>query len=300
VATVVAVGAVAAIPNSVGTWQRIGEFWNDASFADREWDLDGNFAMGPWLALDARTHGPRTVLAPTPEATLVWYYAGQKVVYLHPTAAIKLAFDVARMTGFGEAERHADLVRAYGGDPLEMARIAEKYGAAHLVLKRQAGRFAGVDLPARGIQPAEEVRGAGRLVDTNHYEYLALNPGEQVTFDIRSPSDRVATVVLRAKRRGRSQAALGVLTVNGTPITIADSELPRDEWSDVRRDVALQAGSNVVRLESAAQLEVIRFVAYTLLPEELPPGWRVGHEDGWYLVLATGLDGREPTLRGGR
>ena len=62
-----------------------------------------------WRPRPARD-GPRTVLAPTPEATLVWYYAGQKVVYLHPTAAIKLAYDVQRMTGFGEAERAADLV----------------------------------------------------------------------------------------------------------------------------------------------------------------------------------------------
>lgn len=67
-------------------------------------------------AAEARRQGVSTVLAPTPEATLIWYYSGQKVVYLHPTAAIKLAYDVQRMTGFGEAERATDLVRAYSGD----------------------------------------------------------------------------------------------------------------------------------------------------------------------------------------
>ncbi len=287
----VAFGAVAAIPGSVGTWQRIGEFWNDTSFADREWDLAGNFAMGPWLAADARAAGPRTVLAPTPEATLVWYYAGQKVVYLHPTAAIKLAFDVARMTGHGEEERHADLQRAYNGDPSELARVARKYSAAHLVLKRQDDRLAGVDVPARGLQPGGDGRGDGRLVETNHYEYLALNPGDRVAFDVWSPADRTATVVLRAKRRGRSQATLATMTVNETPIAVADSELPRDVWADVRRDVPLRAGPNQVRLESQAQLEVIRFAAYTLTAADLPPGWRTGHQDGWYVVL-TRDDGR--------
>jgi hypothetical protein len=287
-ATLLAVGAVAALPASIGTWQRIGEFWNQPDFADQEWDLAGNFGMGPWLAADARARGPRTVLAPTPEATLVWYYAGQKVVYLHRTAAIKLAFDVERMTGHGEAERHADLLAAYGGDPRELARVADQYGAAHVVLKRHGDRLAGVDAPARAFRPGGDRADDGRLVGTNHYEYLALAPGDRVAFEVWSPSDRTATVVLRAKRRGRGAATLGTLAVNDTTIAMADSELPRDAWADVRREVPLRAGRNVVRLESAAQLEVIRFAAYTLSLTDLPPDWTVAYEDGWYVVLSPG------------
>ena len=285
VATILVVGAVAAIPASLGTWQRIGEFWNEPSFADREWDLAGNFAVAPWLAADARAHGLRTVLAPTPEATLVWYYAGQKVVYLHRTAAIKLAFDVARMTGHGEAERRADLLAAYGGDPGELARVARKYGAAHVLLERRGERLAGVDRPARAIRP-ERASGGGRLVETNHYEYLALAPGEGVDFEVWSPSEQRADVVLRAKRRGRAAAAPARLVVDGAELPIADGELPRDDWSAVRRDVPLRAGRNTVRLESSTQLEVIRFSAYTLSPADLPPGWQVAYQDDWYVVLS--------------
>src|SRR5207248_1572109 len=80
--------------NSWGTWQRIGQFWNGASFADADWDMGGNFRYATWLAQRARAEGPRTVMVPTPDATLVWYFSGDKVVYLYPTAAIKLAFDV--------------------------------------------------------------------------------------------------------------------------------------------------------------------------------------------------------------
>jgi hypothetical protein len=256
-------------------------------FGDQVWDLDGNFALGPYLADDGRRNGLGTVLAPTPEATLVWYYSGQKVVYLHPTAAIKLAYDVQRMTGFGEVERAADLVRAYAGDPSALVEIARKYGARYVVLKRLGERLAGVDIPADGLAPAEGSRGGGRVVETNHYEYLAVTPGDRVTLDVWSPSDRVATLVVRAKRRNRAQATLGTLAVNGVRTTIADSELPRDTWADVRRDVQLAAGRNEVRLDSDAQLEVIRIAAYSLALADLPPTWRVAHEDGWYVVLDT-------------
>jgi hypothetical protein len=94
-------------------------------------------------------------------------------------------------------------------------------------------------------------------------------------------------LVLRAKRRNRAPAALGTLTVNGASTTIADSELPTNIWADVRRDVALKAGRNEIRFESAAQLEVIRVAAYTLTLADLPASWHVAHEDGWYVVLDT-------------
>jgi hypothetical protein len=287
VAVLVVVGLVASVPGSIGTAERVGEFWNEPDFADQRWALDGNFAMGPFLAEQARRDGPRTVLAPTPEATLVWYYAGQKVVYLHPTAAIKLAYDVERMTGFGEATRSADLVRAYGGDPASLTSVAEKYGARYVVLKALGDRLAGIDVPADGLVSPTGERATGRLVSSNHYEHLAVAPDHAVTIEVYSPADRTATLVVRAKRRNQARATLGTLSVNGVQTTIADSELPRDTWADVRRDVQLKAGRNQVRLESAATLEIIRVAAYSLTPSDLPPTWRVVHTDGWYVVLDT-------------
>jgi hypothetical protein len=292
VAVLAAVCLAASVPGSIGTAERIGEFWNEPEFGDQAWNLDGNFALGPFLAAEARRDGPHTVLAPTPEATLVWYYAGQKVVYLHPTAAIKLAYDVQRMTGFGEAERAADLVKAYTGDPALLAATAQKYDARYVVLKRLGDRLGGIDLPADGLASPTGDKGTGHVVETNHYEYLGVQPGDTVTFEVWSPTDRTATLVLRAKRRNRAPATLGTLAVNGTPTTIADSELPRDTWADVRRDVPLKAGRNTVRLESEAQLEVIRVAAFSLTQADLPASWRVAHDDGWYLVLDTQGDAR--------
>lgn len=284
--TLVAVGLVASVPGSIGTAERVAEFWNEPEFADQRWELDGNFSMGPFLAAASRRDGPRTVLAPTPEATLVWYYAGQKVVYLHPTAAIKLAYDVGRMTGFSESERSEDLVRAYGGDPATLATVAAKYNARYVVLKKLGERLAGIDVPADGISTSR-ARGTGRLVETNHYDYLRVSPDNKVTVEVTSPSDRTATLVLRAKRREQARATLGTLSVNGTATTIADSELPRDTWADVRRDVQLRAGRNEILLESAATLELIRVSAYSLTLADLPSTWRVAHDDGWYVVFDT-------------
>jgi hypothetical protein len=283
----VAVCLAASVPGSLGTIQRIDDFWNEPELADQRWDLDGNFAFGPFLAAEARRDGLSTVLAPTPEATLVWYYSGEKVVYLKPTAAIKLAYDVQRMTGFGEAERADDLVKAYAGDPTVLTSIVQKYGARYVVLKRLGERLAGIDVPADGMAPNGETKGSGKVVETNHYEYFAVSPNDKVSFDVWSPSDRVATLVLRAKRRNRSSAVLGTLSVNGTTSTIADSELPRDTWADVRRDVQFKAGRNEIRLDSSAQLEIIRVAAYSLTLADLPPSWRVAHDDGWYVVLDT-------------
>ncbi len=100
-------------------------------------------------------------------------------------------------------------------------------------------------------------------------------------------TDRTATLVLRAKRRNQARATLGTLSVNGVPTTIADSELPRDTWADVRRDVQLKAGRNEIRIDSAATLEVIRVAVYSLLLADLPSTWKVVHDDGWYVVLDT-------------
>jgi hypothetical protein len=286
-AALVAICLAASVPGSLGTRDRVAEFWNEPEFGDQTWELDGNFALGPYLAAEGRRDGLSTVLAPTPEATLVWYYAGQKVVYLHPTAAIKLAYDVQRMTGFGEAERASDLVKAYTGDPAVLTSVAEKYGARYVVLKRLGDHLAGIDLPADGLASPTEARNTGKIVETNHYEYLAVAPNDKVTLNVWSPTDRVATLVLRAKRRNRAQATLGTLSVNGTPTTIADSELPRDTWADLRRDVTVKAGHNEIRLESAAQMEVIRVAAYSLTLADLPSTWRVAHQDGWYVVLDT-------------
>jgi len=160
------------------------------------------------------------------------------------------------------------------------------------VLKRLGDRLAGIDVPADGLASRTEARGAGKVVDTNHYEYLAVSPNDKVSFEVWSPSDRTATLVLRAKRRNRAPATLGTLSVNGTPTTIADSELPTNTWADVRRDVPLRAGRNQIQLDSAAQLEVIRVAAYSLTQADLPPTWRVAHEDGWYVVLDTRGDQR--------
>lgn len=278
-----AIGLLAAGPACWGTWHRVAEFWNQPTFADREWDLAGNFRYGPWLAERARAEGPRTVIAPVPEATMVWYYAGQKVLYLHPTAAIKLAFNVERMTGRGELERRTDLGRAYVGDPGRMAEAVERYRAAYVVLKKQGDRYALVDLPPRAVRG----RGGPSVIETNHFEYLRLGREDDVDVQIWSPRDQTATLALRARRETQAGRIAAVLAVNGAEHQVSEGEVPREQWAEVARQVPLRSGWNDVKFLARAEFNLERVVAYTATAEDLAAaGLRVAYQNDWYAVAS--------------
>ena len=282
-ATLLVVGLLAGVPASWGTWQRIGEFWFAPTFADREWDLDGDFRYGTWLEQQARAEGIRTVMVPTPDATMVWYLAGQKVVYLYPTAAIKLAFDVRRMTGFGTDEREADLIRAYSGEPEQLTELARKYRVGYVVLRRDGDRVGAVDLPAAALRGG---RKEPRLKETNHYEWLPLSREDAVRFEFFSPSAGQANVTLRARRRTQSPRVSSVLMVNGAEFPIAEGETERDQYAEISRVVPVRAGRNEVRFRAAADFELARFVAYTAPLSAYVDRFRVAYEDPFTVVLA--------------
>lgn len=279
---VAAVLLLAGLPNSWGTWRRIGEFWNDTSFADQDWDLGGGFAYGAWLEERARAEGPRTVMVPTPDATMVWYLAGEKVVYLYPTAAIKLAFDVPRLTGFGTAEREADLTTAFGGDPERMAELAGKYGARYVVLRRGGDLLGAVDLPAAALRGARRDQ---KLRETNHYEWLPLGQDDAIRFQFYSPTDGSAPVTLRARRRSNVPRTAGTLIVNGTEFPISDAETERDRYVEIARTVPLRAGQNDVRFRSNGEFELARFVGYTRPISAYDARYRLAYEDDYTVVL---------------
>jgi hypothetical protein len=220
------------------------------------------------------------------EATLIWYQAGQKVVYLHRTAAIKLAFDVERLSGFSEQARESDISVAYQGNPGQLGLTASKYAAQYVVMKRSGDRLAGIDLPASGLVPRGDGRGIGRLTTTNHYEFLAMGPGDRTSFQVWSPTARDAELELRVKRRGRGPTTPGMLMVNGQEMPVADAELPRDDWASVRRSVRLQEGWNEVEIRAAQQLEVLRFTGYNLVFSDLPSELREAYSDTYYVVLS--------------
>jgi hypothetical protein len=223
------------------------------------------------------------VLVPVPDSTMVWYYAGQKLVYVHPTAAIKLAFDVRRLTGYGTHEREADLIAAYSGDRRRLDELVSKYGAAYMVLRRDGERVGAVDLPAAGLRGP---RRDGKLVSTNHYEWLTLGRDDPVRFEIVSPADGEATVTLRARRRTQSPRISGHLYVNGFDFPVGEAETDRDRYAEVARVVPLRAGSNEVQFLAGADFELARFVAYTTPLAAYLDRYRVAYEDGHTVVLA--------------
>lgn len=274
---------LASVPACWGSWQRLAEFWNQPSFARTDWDLAGNFRYATWLAAAGRREGPSTVLAPLPDATLVWYFAGQKVVYLYPTPAIKLAFDVKRLTGFSQLERQADFLTAYRGNPADVTAIADRYAAAYVVLHRRGDTVAAVDLPAAGLRA--DAKGPD-LVQSNQFEYLRLGKDDSTRFQFFSPRDGLATVALRMNRRSAAPEVAAWLDINGSRFAISERDADRDRYQDVTLTVPLRAGLNDARFTANAEIELARFQAYTMALAEYRAPFTVAYADPYTVVLA--------------
>jgi hypothetical protein len=74
--------------------------------------------------------------------------------------------------------------------------------------------------------------------------------------------------------------------VNGQNLPITDAELPRDDWSDIRRAVTLKSGANDIEIRAAQQVEVLRLTAYSLTLADIPADWSVAYEDAYYVVMS--------------
>jgi hypothetical protein len=277
------VGFFAGVPASRATWLRLSDFWNTTSFADVDWDLNGGFHYGAWLAQRARAEGPRTVMVPTPDATMVWYLSGEKLVYVYPTAAIKLAFNVERLTGSGQADRELDQMAAFSGDSNRLLNLARKYSASYVVLRRDGDRLGLVDMPAQAMRGN---RKEPKLVETNHYEWLPLGEGDRISFSFESPLDGTATVTLRARRRSAAPRVSSHLIVNGADFPIAEGETPLDEYAEVTRAVPIRVGANDVRFQTSARFELARFVAYTTPMSQLESAFDLVYEDPYTVVFS--------------
>jgi hypothetical protein len=86
--------------------------------------------------------------------------------------------------------------------------------------------------------------------------------------------------------------------VNGQNLPITDAELPRDDWSDIRRTVTLETGANDIEIRAAQQLEVLRLTAYSLTLADIPTDWSVAYDDAYYVVMSpasrTAASGHSP------
>lgn len=164
----------------------------------------------------------------------------------------------------------------------------QKYSARYVVLKKLGDRLAGVDLQADGLAASGEPRGNVRVVETNHYEYLRVQPNGTVAFEIWSPAGpgprRWSYVPNGASVRRRHSGRWRSTASQRPSRTASCLGIPGPTFDATCRN---RAGSNTVRLESAAQLEIVRAAAYSLTRADLPSTWRVAHEDGWYVVLDT-------------
>jgi hypothetical protein len=273
------------VPTTVATAWLLAGTWTAPAYAALDLQADHVPSFGELLP----TRGPRaTVLTYEDWSSLAWYETGDTVVGLLPAGFAKLAYDPAVFTGHGQAERRADLLRAFDGDPADLAAAAATYDAARVVLARRGAELGQLDamaVPAAAGPGA--LRGTAEAVAGNGWDALAMRPGTTLDFATRIDG-RVhleirlagAQAGVLAPDRRFDVAAVGPGGVARSVVTVHVPATRTDPWQLVVADVDLAAG-DWLRLEALDPLTVQSIRGF--LPAAGPitagsspiPGWRV-------------------------
>ncbi len=296
VPTVIAVLLVAALPATIATASVGWSTWRSDSYAmlDRQADRVPHFDT--LLGL----RGPRVVvLAPEDWSALAWFETGLPVVALDPPGFAKLAFDPAVMTGHGQAQRRADMVTAWSGGPGAMARIADEYDAATIVVPRDGDLWALFDTavgalapPAGGGSSAVAPIPGTAHVDGNGWDALDLAPGAnlQLPWDASGRTLRVdlrvAGTISGVAQPARTLQLLGV-TGAGERRMLAQVVFPaaKADWQRAAVTVTLQPGERL----GLGAVEAIRVQAVRgWTTPAVPAGWHVDRETPLAVILRRG------------
>jgi hypothetical protein len=181
VAGVIALATLAAcVPTTVATTLLLAETWTHPTYAH----LDLTRDRVPDFRRLLPGSGPRkTILTYEDWSSLAWYQTGHHVVGLQPAGYAKLAFDPAIFSGRSQAERRADLLSAFDGDPTQLDAVAKAYGASTIVLARRDDRLGLLDAAA-AVAASRPGRQSGRATatDGNGWDGLAMEAG--ASFDL--------------------------------------------------------------------------------------------------------------------
>lgn len=286
----------ACVPTTVATVGLLANTWTTPAYAALDLAAD----RVPSFDRILPTRGPRsTVLTYEDWSSLAWYETGSRVVGLLPAGFAKLAYDPAIFTPRSQAGRRADLLRAFDGDPADLAATAADYDAARIVLARRDGAVGLFDAALaptieNGAIPAGSV---GRL-DGNGWDALTLQPGATISLPIRTRGlthleIRLAATPLGTVPAGPARLILRPVRADrsvGDPIETGVSTIRPGPWQIVSADVDLSVAT-AVRIEArdpVAIQSVRGFVRLVAAPEvgAVPlPGWRVVEVTPDALVL---------------
>lgn len=281
---VAVVTLLACVPTTLATTLLLADTWMQPTYAhldlrrDRVPDFGGLLpAVGP----------RRTVLTYEDWSSLTWYQTGHHVVGLLPAGFAKLAFDPAIFSGRSQDERRADLLRAFDGDPSDLAAVARLDGANVIVLARRDDRLGLLDAAA-AVAASRPGMQAGRATatDGNGWDGLAVEAG--ASFDLpvlHSGAAELEIRVLAAPLGGSPGGRRIVVRVIGPDLTARSSagvEVPApgvEAWQILHVPVVTVAGDRI-RIEAVDPVTVQSVRGFMLAgPVEVGagpiPGWRI-------------------------
>ena len=274
----------ACVPTTFATARLLAGTWTTPTFAA----LDLRADRVPPFAKLLPVRGPReTALTYEDWSSLAWFQTGATVVGLLPAGFAKLAYDPAIFTGHGQAERRADLLRAFDGDPADLAAVAASYDASSIVLAQQDGLVGLFDAAAVPVAAhVGAVSGGAETVTGNGWDALGLEANTSIELPLRASGPVHLAIRLAGAQAGVAASLrrfqLQVVPASG-PIRRVELEVPAtdvDLWQVVTADVELGPGDRLVlQAEDPLTIQSVRGfmrVGDTLSVGSEPiRGWRV-------------------------
>jgi hypothetical protein len=232
--------------------------------------------------------GPRkTTLTYEDWSSLAWYQTGATVVGLLPAGFAKLAYDPAVFTEHGQSERRTDLLRAFDGDPADLAAVAGSYGASSIVLAQQDGRLGLFDAAAVPVAARPgALTGGAETVPGNGWDALTMLANAALELPLRATGPVHLEIRLAGAQAGVAaplrRFQLVAVAVSGASRRI-DVDVPAtriDLWQIVTADVDLNPGDHLV-LQAIDPLTVQSVRGFMPIGgaiasgSQLVPGWEV-------------------------
>lgn len=263
---------VACVPTTLATAALLRATWMRPAYAHL--DLEADHVPDFAALLGDRGRAARAVLTYEDWSSLAWYLTGNHVVGLVPAGFAKLAYDPATFTGHSQAERRADLGRAFSGDPGIFASVADRYGADVAIVARRGDRWGLVDVSVAVLPPPS----GAKIVEGNGWDGLELPPASRLELPISvvGPIDLEIRTVTVGGVQVSDTAMIAVLALrpNGTARKIDDVKVPPTGAVStvIRAAVVLEAGERIV-LQPSETLTIQSVRGFVAAPAI--PGWRV-------------------------
>jgi hypothetical protein len=288
VAPVLAIAlVVATVPTMFFTARLLSGSWTEPEYAHLQLVRDRVPDMASILGTSGRRE---TVLTYEDWSSLAWYETGAWVVAVKPPGYAKLAFDPEIFTGRSQAQRRADVARAFDGSPAALASVAGKYAADRILLARRGDAWGLIhQVAATAARDRQAAVGTVRIVDGNGWDAVELTPGSKLAFPITSLV--AVDLEMRFLGKGAGQAvpdrAFRLLAVDPTGVErdLGVFVLPAtsvDEWQITSARIELRSVEQLA-LEAIDRVTIQSILGF--FPTPPPNGWHVARETQDAILL---------------